>query len=173
MLDTCLFFKVKEIGLVGREGRNLFWWNRGKTLLLLFLLKKKEANEKKREKYYLLPKLHVFSIFRCAKNGYTSRWYHLSCGEHFCNECFDHYYRRSVLSLSEVSVVEGIRWLRLSPQAFWIIPLLHPCLHWLQLARLLCCSWHVCMLTCVHIHGLELSALMRQLFSLVCKIGKL
>nr|XP_021409167.1 lysine-specific histone demethylase 1B [Lonchura striata domestica] len=31
--------------------------------------------------------------YRCAKNGYTSRWYHLSCGEHFCNECFDHYYR--------------------------------------------------------------------------------
>ncbi|XP_048849834.1 lysine-specific histone demethylase 1B [Brienomyrus brachyistius] len=30
---------------------------------------------------------------RCAKNGYTSRWYHLSCGEHFCNECFDFYYR--------------------------------------------------------------------------------
>ncbi|XP_067268065.1 lysine-specific histone demethylase 2 isoform X1 [Chanodichthys erythropterus] len=30
---------------------------------------------------------------RCARNGYTSRWYHLSCGEHFCNECFDHYYR--------------------------------------------------------------------------------
>uniref|UniRef100_A0A7M4FSM6 [histone-H3]-N(6),N(6)-dimethyl-L-lysine(4) FAD-dependent demethylase n=1 Tax=Crocodylus porosus TaxID=8502 RepID=A0A7M4FSM6_CROPO len=30
---------------------------------------------------------------RCAKNGYTSRWYHLSCGEHFCNECFDYYYR--------------------------------------------------------------------------------
>uniref|UniRef100_A0A671MD39 CW-type domain-containing protein n=1 Tax=Sinocyclocheilus anshuiensis TaxID=1608454 RepID=A0A671MD39_9TELE len=29
----------------------------------------------------------------CARNGYTSRWYHLSCGEHFCNECFDHYYR--------------------------------------------------------------------------------
>ena len=34
------------------------------------------------------------SLLRCAKNGYTSRWYHLSCGEHFCNECFDHYYRR-------------------------------------------------------------------------------
>lgn len=34
------------------------------------------------------------SRLRCAKNGYTSRWYHLSCGEHFCNECFDHYYRR-------------------------------------------------------------------------------
>ncbi|TRY56568.1 hypothetical protein DNTS_008400 [Danionella cerebrum] len=30
---------------------------------------------------------------RCASNGYTSRWYHLSCGEHFCNECFDHFYR--------------------------------------------------------------------------------
>uniref|UniRef100_UPI00358F759E lysine-specific histone demethylase 2 isoform X2 n=1 Tax=Myxine glutinosa TaxID=7769 RepID=UPI00358F759E len=29
----------------------------------------------------------------CARNGYTSRWYHLSCGEHFCNECFDFYYR--------------------------------------------------------------------------------
>ncbi|KAL7984475.1 hypothetical protein Chor_003045 [Crotalus horridus] len=36
--------------------------------------------------------LNIF-CFRCAKNGYTSRWYHLSCGEHFCNECFDHYYR--------------------------------------------------------------------------------
>lgn len=29
----------------------------------------------------------------CCGNGYTSRWYHLSDGEHFCNECFDHYYR--------------------------------------------------------------------------------
>ncbi|XP_033123359.1 lysine-specific histone demethylase 1B-like [Anneissia japonica] len=30
---------------------------------------------------------------RCAGDGYTSRWYHLSAGEHFCNECFDFYYR--------------------------------------------------------------------------------
>ncbi|XP_071959369.1 lysine-specific histone demethylase 2-like [Antedon mediterranea] len=30
---------------------------------------------------------------RCAGDGYTSRWYHLSAGEHFCNECFDYYYR--------------------------------------------------------------------------------
>uniref|UniRef100_A0A8C2Q450 [histone-H3]-N(6),N(6)-dimethyl-L-lysine(4) FAD-dependent demethylase n=1 Tax=Cyprinus carpio TaxID=7962 RepID=A0A8C2Q450_CYPCA len=35
----------------------------------------------------------VCVFLRCARNGYTSRWYHLSCGEHFCNECFDHYYR--------------------------------------------------------------------------------
>ncbi|KAG8199724.1 hypothetical protein JTE90_000820 [Oedothorax gibbosus] len=31
----------------------------------------------------------------CAKSGYTSRWYHLSLGEHFCNNCFDHFYRPS------------------------------------------------------------------------------
>lgn len=30
---------------------------------------------------------------RCCGDGYTSRWYHLSSGEHFCNECFDYYYR--------------------------------------------------------------------------------
>ncbi|XP_078584819.1 lysine-specific histone demethylase 2-like [Branchiostoma floridae x Branchiostoma japonicum] len=30
---------------------------------------------------------------RCAGNGYTSRWYHLSAGEHFCNECFEYFYR--------------------------------------------------------------------------------
>lgn len=31
----------------------------------------------------------------CCGNGYTSRWYHLSAGEHFCNECFEHFYRSS------------------------------------------------------------------------------
>lgn len=56
---------------------------------------------------YLLPNLSVFAVFRCAKNGYTSRWYHLSCGEHFCNECFDHYYRRFVLMI--VGSFEGGR----------------------------------------------------------------
>lgn len=30
---------------------------------------------------------------RCCGDGYTSRWYHLSSGEHFCNECFEYYYR--------------------------------------------------------------------------------
>ncbi|KAL4217747.1 Lysine-specific histone demethylase 1B [Mactra antiquata] len=29
----------------------------------------------------------------CCGNGYTSRWYHVTAGEHFCNECFEHYYR--------------------------------------------------------------------------------
>lgn len=29
----------------------------------------------------------------CSGGGYTSRWYHLSDGEHFCNACFDHTYR--------------------------------------------------------------------------------
>lgn len=39
-----------------------------------------------------------FSFFfcRCAGAGYTSRWYHMSDGEHFCNACFDYMYRRSV-----------------------------------------------------------------------------
>ncbi|XP_061405386.1 LOW QUALITY PROTEIN: lysine-specific histone demethylase 2 [Lethenteron reissneri] len=40
-----------------------------------------------------VPVCFVSASERCAKNGYTSRWYHLSCGEHFCNECFDHHYR--------------------------------------------------------------------------------
>lgn len=30
---------------------------------------------------------------RCAGSGYTSRWYHITSGEHYCNECFDYYYR--------------------------------------------------------------------------------
>ncbi|XP_070534432.1 lysine-specific histone demethylase 2-like [Ptychodera flava] len=31
---------------------------------------------------------------KCAgRSGSTSRWYHLSGGEHYCNECFEHYYR--------------------------------------------------------------------------------
>lgn len=29
----------------------------------------------------------------CSGSGYTSRWYHMSDGEHFCNACFDHMYR--------------------------------------------------------------------------------
>eukprot|EP00112_Aurelia_sp_Birch-Aquarium-sp1_P011993 Seg2517.4 transcript_id=Seg2517.4/GoldUCD/mRNA.D3Y31 product="Lysine-specific histone demethylase 1B" protein_id=Seg2517.4/GoldUCD/D3Y31 len=29
----------------------------------------------------------------CVRDGYTSRWYHVSNGEHFCNECFEHFYR--------------------------------------------------------------------------------
>ncbi|EEC20158.1 amine oxidase, putative, partial [Ixodes scapularis] len=30
---------------------------------------------------------------RCCGDGYTSRWNHISSEEHFCNECFDYYYR--------------------------------------------------------------------------------
>eukprot|EP00794_Sanderia_malayensis_P012038 gene12038-13280_t len=29
----------------------------------------------------------------CCKDGYTSRWYHMSNTEHFCNECFEYFYR--------------------------------------------------------------------------------
>ena len=36
----------------------------------------------------------LFLLHSCCGSGYTSRWYHISDGEHFCNECFDHYYRR-------------------------------------------------------------------------------
>ncbi|XP_009988322.1 PREDICTED: lysine-specific histone demethylase 1B isoform X2 [Tauraco erythrolophus] len=58
-----------------------------------------EASEKKYRKCEkagctaTCPVCFASAAERCAKNGYTSRWYHLSCGEHFCNECFDHYYR--------------------------------------------------------------------------------
>ncbi|CAH1773154.1 unnamed protein product [Owenia fusiformis] len=30
---------------------------------------------------------------RCCGDGMTSRWYHLSAGEHYCNDCFEYYYR--------------------------------------------------------------------------------
>ncbi|XP_046577845.1 lysine-specific histone demethylase 1B-like isoform X2 [Haliotis rubra] len=33
------------------------------------------------------------STEKCCGSGYTSRWYHMSSGEHFCNECFEHFYR--------------------------------------------------------------------------------
>ena len=40
---------------------------------------------------------HYFTYCtRCSGSGYTSRWYHMSDGEHFCNACFDHMYRRYV-----------------------------------------------------------------------------
>ncbi|KAK3087785.1 hypothetical protein FSP39_010562 [Pinctada imbricata] len=30
---------------------------------------------------------------KCCGRGYTSRWYHVSPAEHFCNECFEFFYR--------------------------------------------------------------------------------
>ncbi|XP_046839081.1 lysine-specific histone demethylase 1B-like [Xenia sp. Carnegie-2017] len=39
------------------------------------------------------PECFANGVESCCGKGYTSRWYHLSDGEHFCNECFDHYYR--------------------------------------------------------------------------------
>lgn len=42
-----------------------------------------------------IPLCFLTATERCAGNGYTSRWYHMSHGEHFCNECFDFYYRSS------------------------------------------------------------------------------
>uniref|UniRef100_A0AAY4BVT7 CW-type domain-containing protein n=1 Tax=Denticeps clupeoides TaxID=299321 RepID=A0AAY4BVT7_9TELE len=77
------------------------------VFVLLFQAKKKTADPEEEddqsEKKYrkcekagcpaTYPVCFASSTERCAKNGYTSRWYHLSCGEHFCNECFDHYYR--------------------------------------------------------------------------------
>ncbi|XP_064596763.1 LOW QUALITY PROTEIN: lysine-specific histone demethylase 1B-like [Liolophura sinensis] len=40
-----------------------------------------------------VPICFVNATERCAGNGYTSRWYHISPAEHFCNECFEYYYR--------------------------------------------------------------------------------
>lgn len=38
---------------------------------------------------------HLITLFNsCSGAGYTSRWYHMSDGEHFCNACFDYMYRR-------------------------------------------------------------------------------
>lgn len=41
------------------------------------------------------PYCFVQASERCAKTGYTSRWYHLSVGQHYCNECFEHFYRKN------------------------------------------------------------------------------
>ncbi|KAK6959971.1 lysine-specific histone demethylase 1B-like isoform X1 [Biomphalaria glabrata] len=30
---------------------------------------------------------------RCAGSNWTSRWYHITPGEHYCNECFEFFYR--------------------------------------------------------------------------------
>ncbi|KAL3891472.1 hypothetical protein ACJMK2_003734 [Sinanodonta woodiana] len=40
-----------------------------------------------------IPICFARSSARCTGSGYTSRWYHVTSGEHFCNECFDHFYR--------------------------------------------------------------------------------
>uniref|UniRef100_T1IIN9 SWIRM domain-containing protein n=1 Tax=Strigamia maritima TaxID=126957 RepID=T1IIN9_STRMM len=39
------------------------------------------------------PQCHANVFARCAEQGYTSRWYHISQSEHFCNECFEYFYR--------------------------------------------------------------------------------
>lgn len=39
------------------------------------------------------PTCCLLSCDTCSVSGYTSRWYHMSCGEHYCNNCFDNYYR--------------------------------------------------------------------------------
>eukprot|EP00731_Ephydatia_muelleri_P010985 Em0005g1571a len=41
------------------------------------------------------PYCFVQASERCAKAGYTARWNHLSLGQHFCNECFEHFYRKN------------------------------------------------------------------------------
>uniref|UniRef100_A0A6B0VG90 Putative lysine-specific histone demethylase 1 n=2 Tax=Ixodes ricinus TaxID=34613 RepID=A0A6B0VG90_IXORI len=42
---------------------------------------------------------------RCCGDGYTSRWNHISSEEHFCNECFDYYYRTT-----KPGYQEYVRW---------------------------------------------------------------
>ena len=38
--------------------------------------------------------LNLHSCFSCHGGRYTARWYHISPGEHYCNSCFEHVYRR-------------------------------------------------------------------------------
>nr|XP_054755577.1 lysine-specific histone demethylase 2-like [Lytechinus pictus] len=40
-----------------------------------------------------IPQCFAKATDKCAGSGYTARWYHLSAGEHHCNECFDYFYR--------------------------------------------------------------------------------
>ncbi|XP_022088783.1 lysine-specific histone demethylase 1B-like [Acanthaster planci] len=54
-----------------------------------------------------MPLCSISAHERCAGNGYTSRWYHLSAGEHYCNECFDYFYRSHRVGFEQVS-----RWKR-------------------------------------------------------------
>ncbi|XP_071804678.1 lysine-specific histone demethylase 2-like [Asterias amurensis] len=50
-----------------------------------------------------IPICSVNAYERCAGSGYTSRWYHLSAGEHYCNECFDYFYRSHRVGFERVS----------------------------------------------------------------------
>ena len=59
----------------------------------------------------------ILSLHRCAGSGYTSRWYHTSAAEHYCNECFDYYYRWWVLK--KLSVVGHV-------SEMWTLVLMHP-----------------------------------------------
>ncbi|GBN18839.1 Lysine-specific histone demethylase 1B [Araneus ventricosus] len=43
--------------------------------------------------YASKPMCCLLSCESCTKDGYTSRWVHMSLGEHFCNNCFDNFYR--------------------------------------------------------------------------------
>ncbi|CAE1302006.1 KDM1B [Acanthosepion pharaonis] len=40
-----------------------------------------------------IPICFANSTEKCVGSGYTSRWHHISAGEHFCNECFEYFYR--------------------------------------------------------------------------------
>lgn len=39
------------------------------------------------------PTCFALASDKCCIDGWTSRWYHISIGEHYCNDCFDNFYR--------------------------------------------------------------------------------
>lgn len=55
----------------------------------------KKCEKRGCEEFRVHPKCFIQATEKCAIDGFTSRWYHLSPGEHFCNECFEHFYRTS------------------------------------------------------------------------------
>ncbi|GAB1611014.1 lysine-specific histone demethylase 2 [Argonauta hians] len=50
-----------------------------------------------------IPICFANSTERCVGSGYTSRWHHISAGEHFCNECFEYFYRSHKLGYETFS----------------------------------------------------------------------
>lgn len=39
------------------------------------------------------PVCSIAATAKCVGDGYTSRWYHISSAEHYCNDCFEYFYR--------------------------------------------------------------------------------
>ncbi|CAI9720478.1 lysine-specific histone demethylase 1B-like [Octopus vulgaris] len=89
-----------------------------------------------------IPICFANSTERCVGSGYTSRWHHISAGEHFCNECFEYFYRSHKLGYETFCKWKS-EWsskakMEASVCVFMADKLLP---FWVQCTRPECCKW--------------------------------